>query len=149
MPSAKGRRSRSRRPETPDRGPSEPRAQTPKANAQESARSSSESSVLKQCNCKSMTLARGVRQSGVKSGRIPRGSGTHVSKHEVKLALQAQIRYTPSSETPSNTPQQLVCNLFENLVQLFATFLKLFIETFLQLVLRLFLRLFCGRAPQT
>ena len=30
-----------------------------------------------------------------KSGRIPRVSGTQVSKHEVKLTLQAQNRHTP------------------------------------------------------
>ena len=42
MPSASARRSRSRRPETPDRRPSEPRPQTPTNNAQESAHSSNE-----------------------------------------------------------------------------------------------------------
>ena len=51
--------------------------------------------VLDTLGVKNRVFARGVCDFRSKSGRIPRVSDTQVSKHEVKLTLQAQNRHTP------------------------------------------------------
>ena len=67
--------------------------------------------VLDTLGVKKCVFARGVCDFRFKSGRIPRVSDTQVSKHEVKLTLQAQNRHTPRAKCPPTPPRNFFLRL--------------------------------------